>query len=406
MKHVIQQMKEDRCRCKDSVFNNIIRFYSSAGLINEAVELFNQIPQFNCVNWTGSFNTLLQMVVQKGDLETAYRLYVENSNRWEVNAQVQSFNMLISALCKVKRSDLAVEVFEEMTRQCCFPDRDTYKILMKGLCEEGKLEVATHLLYSMFWRISRKGSGADIVVYRILLKTLCDHREIEVANDILNKVLRKGLKAPKSYYRKLDIAGAFAEGRSLEEIKGLINVALVKCGVPSVASYSAMIVDFYSEGKIADGDNLFDEMRQRGFTASPTLYEAKIKALCGDGRVDEAADVLEKEMVEGNCVPTANIYKILIEYLCKNGKSREAVSFLDMAKRRGHVADKAIYGTLVKGLCNQGPRPCCYTLSSCYVVRRIRSVPLPSIEVEVAPDYDGPKSFGVGLKQHDIRKRH
>ena len=50
---------------------------------------------------------------------------------------------------------------------------------MKGLCEDRRLNEATHLLYSMFWRISQKGSGEDIVVYRTLLYALCDNRQVE-----------------------------------------------------------------------------------------------------------------------------------------------------------------------------------------------------------------------------------
>ncbi|XP_057438381.1 pentatricopeptide repeat-containing protein At1g05600-like [Lotus japonicus] len=57
-------MREDSCECKDSVFVSAIKIYAKAGLVDEAISLFKNIPQFNCVScWTESFNTLLQIMM-------------------------------------------------------------------------------------------------------------------------------------------------------------------------------------------------------------------------------------------------------------------------------------------------------------------------------------------------------
>ena len=68
--------------------------------------------------------------------------------------------------------------FLEINYQGCYPNKESYRILMKELCEGGRLNEATHLLYSMFWRISQKGSGEDIVVYRTLLYAESDNWHI------------------------------------------------------------------------------------------------------------------------------------------------------------------------------------------------------------------------------------
>ena len=75
----------------------------------------------------------------------------------------------MDALCQWGHPDLALQVFLEMNYQSCYPNKKNYWILMKGFCEDGRLNEATHLLYSIFWRISQKGIGEDIVVYRTLL---------------------------------------------------------------------------------------------------------------------------------------------------------------------------------------------------------------------------------------------
>ncbi|KAG5251634.1 pentatricopeptide repeat-containing family protein [Salix suchowensis] len=301
MKEVINQMREDSCECKDSVFVTAIKTYANAGQISEAVSLFKNIPKFNCVNWTESFNTLLQILVKESKLETAHRIFLENSCGWE----------------------------------------DSYRILMRGLCEDGRLNEATHLLYSMFWRISQKGSGEDIVVYRTLLDALCDNGQVEEALEILGKILRKGLKAPKRNRHRLDLSQC--------------DNSLIRGGVPSLASYTAMAVDLYYEGKTGQADKVLDETQERGYRPSLRTYEAKITALCREGRGGEAIDVIEREMVEKNSVPNVRLYNVLMKGLCDAGNSAIAVGYLKrMAKQVGCVANQETYGILVDGLCRDG----------------------------------------------------
>ncbi|KAL5726750.1 hypothetical protein ACHQM5_000015 [Ranunculus cassubicifolius] len=335
MKTLIHQMKHDSCECKDSTFASVIKTYAQSGLLHEAVSLFKSLQQFNCVNWNESFNTLLEIMMEQSRFEDAYKLYLENSMGWEVKHRIQSLNLFIGALCRRNRSDLAFEVFQEMNSQFCCPDRDTYRDLMRGLCADGRLNEATHLLYSMFWRISQKGSGEDIVVYRTLLETLVDNGQVQEAVEVLGKVLRKGLKTPKQRRQGFSLT-RFLEMENLEEVKGLMNEALIKGVVPSLVSY------------------MFDIMQERGYLPSVTMYEAKIEALCREGRADLAVQVIDEEMVKGNCVATSGTYKLLVKGLCNEGKSMIGVKYLEkMAKQMGGAADKEFYHVLVDGLCRE-----------------------------------------------------
>ncbi|KAM7488591.1 hypothetical protein LguiB_026075 [Lonicera macranthoides] len=354
MKQVIEQMKDDSCECRDSVFASAIKTYAKAGLVDEAISLFKNLPKFNCVNSTESFNTLLQVMVNESKLDTAHHLFLENCYGWEVKSRTRSLNLLIDALCRNNRSDLALQIFLEMNYQCCYPDRETYRILMRGLCDDGRLNEATHLLYSMFWRISQKGSGEDVVIYRTLLDTLCDNGQVEEAVEILGKILRKGLKAPSRCRRQIDLSQC-NYGADTQAAKVLINEALIKGGIPSFDSYNAMAVDLYSEGKICEANQVLDEMREEGFRPAVLIYEAKVAALCREGRVDEAVEVIEMEMVEGNCVPTVKLYNIVIKGLCDERKSAFAVGYLEKISRQlGCVPNKETYAILVDGLSNDG----------------------------------------------------
>ncbi|GAB4825479.1 hypothetical protein Ancab_008352 [Ancistrocladus abbreviatus] len=357
MKQVLHQMREDSCECKDSLFSSIIKTYAKVGMFDEAVSLFKSIPQFNCVNWTGSFNTLLQIMVKESKLEAFHRLFVENLSGWGLKSRMGSLNLLMEALCRIRRSDVALQVFLEMVdyhQWCSYPDRESYRILMRGLCKDGRLNEATHLLYSMFWRISPKGYGGDIAIYRMLLGTLCDHGHIDEAVTILEKILKKGLKAPKSR-RKLGYLDQIRCSGDKQQAKALINEALVKGGIPSLASYGAIATDLYSEGKVDDGNKVIDEMLERGFQPSQVIYEAKVAALCRDGKVDEARKVIEEEMGQHHCVPTTKAYNLVVKGLCDEGKLDLAIWFLEkMCKQVGGAPDKETFAVIVDGLCNDG----------------------------------------------------
>ncbi|XP_057446856.1 pentatricopeptide repeat-containing protein At1g05600 [Lotus japonicus] len=353
MRDVIEQMRQDSCECKDTVFASAINIYANAGLVDEAITLFKNIPQFNCVNWTQSFNTLLQIMVSEDRLEAAHGLFVDNSCGWEVKSRVQALNLLMYALCGKGRSDLALQIFQEMDYQGCYPNRDSYAILMKGLCRDGRLHEATHLLYSMFWRISQKGNGEDIVVYRTLLDALCEDGKFEEAIEILSKILRKGLKAPKRCYNRLDLSQC-SDGRDIEGTKRLIHEALIKGSVPSLSSYNAMAVDLYSESKIDEADKVIVEMQDRGFKPTRAIFEAKVAALCKVSRVDEAIKVIEEDMVAVNCLPNSEVYNILLKNLRKVGNSAAVLESLNkMSKKVGCTADRETYIILLEMLCRE-----------------------------------------------------
>ncbi|KAG4962791.1 hypothetical protein JHK85_040236 [Glycine max] len=349
MRDVIEQMKEDSCESKDSVFVSVIKTYVNAGLVDEAISLYKSIPRFNCVNWTESFNTMLQIMVKENRLEIAHRLFVESSCGWEVRSLVRALNLLMYALCQKSRSDLALQLFQEMDYQSCYPNRDNYAILMKGLCQDRRLHEATHLLYSMFWRISQKGNGEDIVVYRTLLDALCDAGKFEEAEEILGKILRKRLKAPT----QLDL-GHLSDGKDIENAKRIIHEALIKGSVPSLASYNAMVVDLYSEGKIDEADKVIIEMQVRGFKPTHSIFEAKVAALCKVSKVDEAIKVIEEDMVKVNCLPTAKMYNILLKNLCNVGNSTTILESLNkMSSKVGCTGDRDTHSILLEMLCGE-----------------------------------------------------
>ncbi|KAL8465435.1 hypothetical protein ACS0TY_034806 [Phlomoides rotata] len=194
-------------RHNGSVYATMIRIPGSSGHVTEMKEIVYQMKEVSCEFQDALFASVIRTYANGG---------------WEIKSRNRALKLLMNTLCKMHGSDPALHVvFQKMNYQWCYPDRDTYKTLMKGLCDDGRLNKATHLLYSMFWRISQKGCGADVSVYRKLLESLCDNEQIGEAVELLKKVLQKGLKAPKKYFQ-------FTDELDIDYVW-----ALIKGGIPS-----------------------------------------------------------------------------------------------------------------------------------------------------------------------------
>ncbi|EPS70131.1 hypothetical protein M569_04630, partial [Genlisea aurea] len=355
MKQVFNQMKQDSCQCHGSVFATGITAYADAGLLDEAISLYKSLSEFNCVNYTEPFVTLLQIMLKKSDhLQTCHRLFLENFQGWEVKSRIRSLNLLIDALCGMNRSELALDIFQEMSSNLwCYPGRETYKILMNGLCRDKRFTDATNLLLFM---ISNKGCRADVSIYRTFLESLCDNGEVDEALNLLGTILRKGFKAPKRYWKQLDSTQLqIRKEGSIQHTKASINEALIRGSFPCKHSYTSMIVDLYTEGRIAEGDHLIKQMQQKGFRSSSPIYEAKIAALFRSGEIDEAMAVVETEMVENNCIPTLKLHNTVLKGLHDAGEfTRALLHFRRMSKQVGCVPDKETYKCIVNALCCNG----------------------------------------------------
>lgn len=262
----------------------------------------------------------------------------------------ETLDLLIDYLISIKRPDLGLELYMEYYNLCCFPSQNTCQVLLKGLVEVGMLDEAMHLLYSM---MREYNIDAIVVTCRTVIEELCMNGRAKEGEMVLKRVLHKVRRRTgrvRSFLRvPIDLAG-----KSLEEVREIVDMALSVSGARSVAAYEIIAGDLFEERRFQAAQKVFDEMSSKGFRPSVKMFEAKIAALCREGMTDDAFRVLEEEMREKDIAPTITIFNLLIKGLCKGNQSMRAVGYLKTMNRwPGCKAGKETFEILIDGLCTE-----------------------------------------------------
>ncbi|KAH0863884.1 hypothetical protein HID58_081095 [Brassica napus] len=286
------------------------------------ISLFNEMEAKGIEANVVTYNSLISSFCKAGRWDDGAQLLKDMITRG-IASDVVIFNALIDCLvkerklkeaeelhCKVKRVDDGMKLFREISLRGLVADTITYSILIQGFCQEGKLNVAKELFQEMV----SEGARPDTVTYGILLDGLCDNGELEEALEILDKMHTSKMDPGIGVYNI--IIHGMCNARKVDDAWDLFSSLLPLKGVKAdVKTYTIMIAGLCKKGSLSEADMLFKKMGEEdGIAPNECTYNTLIRAHLGGSGVVASVELIE-EMKRCGFAADGSTMKMVIDML-------------------------------------------------------------------------------------------
>ncbi|KAI4333412.1 hypothetical protein L6164_018232 [Bauhinia variegata] len=274
IENLMQRIKLERsCRLSDDFFYNVIKTYGNmAGRIGRAVETLYDMPRYNYWPSVKTFNFVLNLLVSAKLFDVAHEVYI-SAPKLGVEIDACCLNILIKGLCECGKLEAAFSVLDEFPKLRCEPNVRTFSTLMHTLCEKGKVEDAFGLLD----RMERDEIFPDTITFNILIAGLRKQGRVEEGKQLLERMQLKGCYPNASSYQ--EVLYGLLESERFVEAKLVMNRMLLEGMTPSFVSYKMMIQGMCKMNLLGDVDWALKQMARHGFVPKMGMWKQIVRSV-------------------------------------------------------------------------------------------------------------------------------
>ncbi|XVF04239.1 hypothetical protein REPUB_Repub05bG0065300 [Reevesia pubescens] len=156
---------EKPCHLSDDFCQNVIKYGHVGGQINRAIETLFSMPEYGTWPSVKTFNIVLSLLVANKFFNVVHDVYGKAPKLGIEIEAYTTLKILIKGLCENGRLELAFQVPDEFPKQGYQPNARTFSTLMHGLCEKGKVEEA----FELMGRMENEGIKTDAISFNILI---------------------------------------------------------------------------------------------------------------------------------------------------------------------------------------------------------------------------------------------
>ncbi|KAL7161181.1 hypothetical protein ACSBR2_041774 [Camellia fascicularis] len=151
-----------------------------------------------------------------------------------VPRNVGTFNVLITNLCKIRKTEDAMNLFDRMGEWGCYPDETTFLVLIKSLYQAARIGEGDEMIDRM--KSAGFGEALDRKTYYEFIKILCGIERIDHAMSVFAKMKEDGCD-------------------------------------PGIKTYDLLMGKLVAHSRVDKANALFKEAESRGVPVTPKAYK-------------------------------------------------------------------------------------------------------------------------------------
>ncbi|KAE9609658.1 hypothetical protein Lal_00006703 [Lupinus albus] len=245
----------------------LIKGWCADGKLKEAYRLAREMYRGGFGLGVDAYNAILDCVCKLCRKNDPFRLQSEaekvlvEMDYHGVPRNVETFNVLITNFCKLRKTEDALKFFNRMAEWGCYPNETTFLVLIRSLYQAARLEEGDEMIDRM--RSAGFGKMLDKKAYYEFLKILCGIERIDHALSVFAKMKADGCE-------------------------------------PGVRTYDLLMVKLGAHNRVDKANVLFNEAKNRGVPVTPKDYPIdprflkKAKDAKGEKKVKKRETLPEK----------------------------------------------------------------------------------------------------------------
>lgn len=314
IEHLLEHQKTLPQGRREGFIVRIIMLYGKAGMAKHAIDTFYDMHLYGCRRTVKSFNAALKVLTSTRDLGAIEEFLNNVPERFFVELDIFSVNIVIKAFCDMYVLEKAYLVMVEMEKLGIKPDVITYTTLISAFYKENRWEIGNGLWNLMVLR----GCLPNLATFNVRIQCLVNRRRAWQANSLMDMMQKLGI-------------------------------------TPDEVTYNLVIKGFCQAGYLEMAKRVYSALHAKGYKPNVKIYQTMIHYLCKGGDFDLAYTMC-KDCMRKNWFPSVETIHTLLEGLNKNGQLGKARVILTLAQSRVPPFSSSQLSTLKSILSRNGIR--------------------------------------------------